>query len=69
MFAAAALQPLPCRKGLLIGLRESLADLRDPDGFIAARAAEFGPVFGTTLLFRATAVVGGPAPWRATCRC
>jgi cytochrome P450 len=61
MTATAALRPLPCRKGLLIGLRESLAYLRDPDGFIAERAEEFGPVFGTTLFFRPTAVVGSPA--------
>ncbi|MFN9646120.1 MAG: cytochrome P450 [Cyanobacteriota bacterium] len=61
MTTTAALRPLPCRKGVLIGLRESLAYLRDPDGFIAERAAEFGPVFGTTLFFRPTAVVGGPA--------
>jgi cytochrome P450 len=61
MTAPAALRPLPCRKGILIGLRESLAYLRDPDGFIAERAAEFGPVFGTTLFFRPTAVVGSPA--------
>ncbi|MEB3335389.1 MAG: cytochrome P450 [Cyanobacteriota bacterium] len=56
-----ALRPLPRRKGFLIGLRESLAYLRDPDGFIAERAEELGPVFGTTLFFRPTAVVGGPA--------
>ncbi|MFM1798502.1 MAG: hypothetical protein RLZZ117_780 [Cyanobacteriota bacterium] len=61
MTATAALRPLPCRKGVWIGLRESLAYLRDPDGFIAERAAEFGPVFGTTLFFRPTAVVGSPA--------
>jgi cytochrome P450 len=61
MTATAALRPLPCRKGFLIGLRESLAYLRDPDGFIAERAEQFGPVFGTTLFFRPTAVVGGPA--------
>jgi cytochrome P450 len=61
MTATATLRPLPCRKGVWIGLRESLAYLRDPDGFIAERAAEFGPVFGTTLFFRPTAVVGSPA--------
>ena len=61
MSASAALRPLPGRKGFLIGLRESLAYLRDPDGFIAARTKEFGPVFGTTLFFRPTAVLGGPA--------
>lgn len=61
MTTTPALRPLPCRKGVLIGLRETLAYLRDPDGFIAERAKDFGPVFGTTLFFRPTAVVGGPA--------
>lgn len=55
-----SLRPLPCRTGPLIGLRESIAYLRDPDGFIAERHQQFGPVFGTTLFFRPTAVVGGP---------
>ena len=41
-------------------MRESIAYLRDPDGFIAERHQQFGPVFGTTLFFRPTAVVGGP---------
>jgi cytochrome P450 len=41
-------------------VRESIAYLRDPDGFIAERHQQFGPVFGTTLFFRPTAVVGGP---------
>lgn len=60
MNALIQLRPLPCRTGLLIGLRESIAYLRDPDGFIADRNRQFGPVFGTTLFFRPTAVVGGP---------
>ena len=55
-----SLRPLPCRTGPLIGVRESIAYLRDPDGFIAERHQQFGPVFGTTLFFRPTAVVGGP---------
>ena len=55
-----SLPPLPCRKGPLIGVRESIAYLRDPDGFISERHQQFGPVFGTTLFFRPTAVVGGP---------
>ena len=54
------LRPLPCRTGPLIGVRESIAYLRDPDGFIAERHQQFGPVFGTTLFFRPTAVLGGP---------
>ena len=53
------LQPLPGRSGWLMGLRETLAYLRDPDRFVAERSAAFGPVFGTTLFFRPTAVVGG----------
>ena len=36
---------LPGREGWFMGLRETLAYLRDPDGFVAARAAEFGPVY------------------------
>ena len=59
MTAANTLRPLPGRKGVLIGVRESLAYLKNPDQFIAQRAAQFGPVFGTTLFFRPTAVVGG----------
>ena len=55
-----SLRPLPCRTGPWIGVRESIAYLRDPDGFIAQRHQQFGPVFGTTLFFRPTAVVGGP---------
>lgn len=55
-----ALSPLPSRKGFLIGLRETIAYLLDPDGFIARRTEELGPVFGTTLFFRPTAVIGGP---------
>ena len=55
-----SLRPLPCRTGPWIGVRESIAYLRDPDGFIAERHQQFGPVFGTTLFFRPTAVVGGP---------
>ncbi|MFZ9552225.1 MAG: cytochrome P450 [Hylemonella sp.] len=54
------LRPLPCRRGFLIGLRETVAYLLNPDRFIATRAEELGPVFGTTLFFRPTAVVGGP---------
>ena len=60
MTAHSALRPLPRRRGVLIGLRETLAYLLNPDGFIAARAEEFGPVFGATLFFRPTAVIGGP---------
>ena len=60
MTGETALQPLPGRRGVLIGLRETIAYLLNPDGFIAARTQEFGPVFGTTLFFRPTAVVGGP---------
>ena len=59
MTAADTLSPLPGRKGLFIGIRESLAYLRDPDHFIAERTRRYGPVFGTTLFFRPTAVVGG----------
>jgi len=59
MTSADGLKPLPGRKGLLIGVRESLAYLRNQDQFIAQRIAQFGPVFGTTLFFRPTAVVGG----------
>ncbi len=59
MTAAETLRPLPGRKGPFIGIRESLAYLRDPDRFIAERTARYGPVFGTTLFFRPTAVVGG----------
>ena len=59
MTAADTLSPLPGRKGLFIGIRESLAYLRDPDHFIAERTKRYGPVFGTTLFFRPTAVVGG----------
>ena len=55
-----ALLPLPRRRGFLIGLRETLTYLLDPDGFIAARTKELGPIFGTTLFFRPTAVIGGP---------
>ena len=36
---------LPGREGWFMGLRETLAYLRDPDGLVAARAAEFGPVY------------------------
>jgi len=54
-----SLKPLPGRKGVLIGVRESLAYLKDQDQFLAERTARFGPVFGTTLFFRPTAVVGG----------
>ena len=54
------LKPLPGRRGFLIGLRETIAYLLNPDGFIATRTREFGPVFGTILFFRPTAVVGGP---------
>jgi cytochrome P450 len=60
MIASPSLRPLPRRKGFLIGLRETLSYLLNPDGFIATRTAELGPVFGTTLFFRPTAVVGGP---------
>ncbi len=60
MSSSNSLRPLPCRKGPWIGVRESIAYLRDPDGFIAERHQQFGPVFGTTLFFRPTAVVGGP---------
>ena len=60
MSTTKSLRPLPCRTGPLIGVRESIAYLRDPDGFIAERQRQFGPVFGTTLFFRPTAVVGGP---------
>ena len=60
MSTSNSLRPLPCRTGPLIGVRESIAYLRDPDGFIAERHQQFGPVFGTTLFFRPTAVVGGP---------
>ncbi len=60
MSSTNSLRPLPCRTGLFIGVRESIAYLRDPDGFIAERHQQFGPVFGTTLFFRPTAVVGGP---------
>ncbi len=42
-----------------MGVRETIAYLRDPDGFIKQRHQQFGPVFGTTLFFRPTAVVGG----------
>ena len=59
MTAADRLSPLPGRTGLFIGIRESLAYLRDPDRFIAERTERYGPVFGTTLFFRPTAVVGG----------
>lgn len=59
MTAAETLKPLPGRKGPFIGIRESLAYLRDPDQFIAERTRRYGPVFGTTLFFRPTAVVGG----------
>ena len=59
MTAADGLSPLPGRTGLFIGIRESLAYLRDPDRFIAERTERYGPVFGTTLFFRPTAVVGG----------
>ena len=38
MTAADTLSPLPGRKGLFIGIRESLAYLRDPDHFIAEPA-------------------------------
>jgi cytochrome P450 len=61
MNAHTTLLPLPRRRGFLIGLRETLAYLLDPDGFIATRSGELGPVFGTTLFFRPTAVIGGPA--------
>ena len=54
------LRPLPCRTGLWMGVRESIAYLRNPDRFIAERHQQFGPVFGTTLFFRPTAVIGGP---------
>ena len=60
MTAADALKPLPGRRGVLIGLRETLAYLKNPDQFIAERHHQFGPVFGTTLFFRPTVVVGGP---------
>ena len=59
MTTADPLKPLPGRSGFLIGLRESLDYLRNPDQFIAARSAQYGPVFGTTLFFQPTAVVGG----------
>ena len=59
MVSGQVLRPLPRRQGFLIGLRESLAYLLNPDGFIAARTEELGPVFGTTLFFRPTAVIGG----------
>ena len=57
--ADAVIKPLPGRKGLLIGFRESLAYIINPDRFIEERVNEFGPVFGTTLFFKKTAVVGG----------
>ena len=57
---AAASQPLPGPSGPLIGLRESVAYIRDPDRFIAERVERFGPVFQTTLFFRKTAVLGAP---------
>jgi cytochrome P450 len=60
MNAKTALRPLPRRQGFLIGLRETLAYLQNPDRFIATRTKELGPVFGTTLFLRPTAVVGGP---------
>ena len=60
MTAETALKPLPRRTGPLIELRETLAYLLNPDEFIATRAQELGPVFGTTLFFRPTAVIGGP---------
>ena len=60
MSTSNSLRPLPCRTGLWIGVRESIAYLLDPDGFIAKRHQQLGPVFGTTLFFRPTAVVGGP---------
>lgn len=44
---------------MLIGLRETLAYLKNPDQFIAERRRQFGPVFSTTLFFRPTVVVGG----------
>ena len=59
MTAADPVRPLPGKTGLLIGLRESLAYLRDPDRFSAERTKAFGSVFGTTLFYRPTAVVGG----------
>lgn len=46
--------------GPLRNVRESIAYLQNPDGFVANRFQEFGPVFSTFLFFRPTVVVGGP---------
>lgn len=61
--AAPSELPLPPGKarGPLRGVRETLAYLKDPIGFVRARVEEFGPVFSTTMFFRPTVVVGGPS--------
>ena len=41
-------------------IRESIAHLMDPDGFVAERAASLGPVFIAGMFFRPTVFVGGP---------
>ena len=41
-------------------IRESIAHLMDPDGFVAERAASLGPVFLAGMFFRPTVFVGGP---------
>jgi hypothetical protein len=43
-----ALRPPPGRKGFLIGLRESIAYIRDGKKFIEERTNEFGPIFSTS---------------------